>query len=97
MNIGSFKTPIVDHRNYCLWAILVPYLLNVKRLSENDTVKVLGEWLDKCNSLRRLSFDPRSKVQSTIKGNKGFEPISLNKLKYKNKDLFLLLEGNTVI
>ena len=41
-----------DQRNYCLWAILVPYLLNVKHLSQEDTSNILNEWLDKCNKLR---------------------------------------------
>jgi hypothetical protein len=65
------QTPIDDYRNYCLWAILTPYLLNVKGISEEDTTKVLEEWLDKCNNLRRLIFNPRSKIYSTIKSDKG--------------------------
>jgi hypothetical protein len=81
------ETPIEDHRNYCLWTILVPYLLNVKHLSEEDAFKVLIEWLQKCNHLRRLSFDPKSKIYSTIRGNRGYKPISYQKLKDENNGI----------
>ncbi|MGE0389505.1 MAG: DNA primase noncatalytic subunit PriX [Candidatus Nitrosocosmicus sp.] len=90
------KTPIVDQRNYCLWVILVPYLLNIKHLSEEDTFTILKEWLQKCNDVKKLSFDPKSKIYSTIKGNKGYKPISFLKLKEDNKELFLILESKTI-
>ncbi len=90
------QTPIEDYRNYCLWAILSPYLLNVRGLSVEDTSRVLEEWLDKCDSLRKLSFSPRPKVNSTIKGNKGFNPISYPKLKDDYNVLYLLLVTKNV-
>jgi hypothetical protein len=89
------QTPIEDRRNYCLWAILVPYLLIVKLLSEEDTFTILKEWLQKCNDLKKLSFEPKSKIYSIIKGNKGYKPISFSKLKEENKELFLILESKT--
>lgn len=87
------QTSIEDNRNYCLWAILVPYLLNIKHLSEEDTFTILKEWLQKCNDLKKLSFEPKSKIYSTIKGNKGYKPVSLSKLKQENGELWKLLEA----
>lgn len=87
------QTPIEDHRNYCLWAILIPYLLNVKNLSEEDTFNILKEWLQKCNELRKLSFDPKSKIYSTIRGNREYKPISYTKLKDNNTDLLCIIES----
>jgi len=87
------QTPIDDYRNYCLWTILVPYLLNVKGLSEEETAKVLEGWLDNCNNLRKLSFNPRSRINSTIKGNKGHKQISFTKLRAGNHDLYSLLRS----
>ena len=81
------QTPIDDQRNYCLWAILVPYLLNIKHLSEEDTFAIVKEWLEKCDKLRKLSFDPKSRIRSTIKCNKGYKPISYLKLKNENSYL----------
>lgn len=88
------QTPIPDYRNYCLWAILVPYLLIVKRLSEEDTFTVLKEWLQKCNDLKKLSFEPKSKIYSIIKGNKGYKPISFTKLEKENIDLFSIIDSS---
>ena len=91
------QTPIEDSRNYCLWAILVPYLLNIKHLSEEDTFKILKEWLQRCNELRKLSFDPKSKIQSTIRSNKGFKPISYSKLKEENITLHSQLKSSFIM
>jgi hypothetical protein len=87
------QTPIEDDRKYCLWRIIGPYLLNVKNLSELQASKMMGDWLDKCNKVRRLDFEPRLKIYSIIKGNKGYKPISYSKLKEENKDLSKLLIG----
>jgi len=90
------QTPIDDYRNYCMWAILVPYLLNVKHLSEENTFKILGYWLHECNKLKKLSFDPRSKIHSAIRGNKGYMPISYPRLKEESKALYLMLEKGNI-
>jgi hypothetical protein len=34
------QTPIVDHRKYALWRIIVPYLFNVKKLSETEVINI---------------------------------------------------------
>ncbi|WP_148686284.1 DNA primase noncatalytic subunit PriX [Candidatus Nitrosocosmicus hydrocola] len=90
------KTPMEDQRNYCLWAILVPYLLNVKHLSEEDTFNILKDWLQNCNDLKKLRFDPKSRIYSTIRGNKRFKPISYSKLKENNRILYSLLENKLI-
>ena len=38
----------------------------------------------------------KSKIYSTIKGNKGYKLISFSKLKEENKELFLILESKTI-
>jgi hypothetical protein len=73
---------------------LVPYLLNAKGLSEDNTAKALEEWLNKCNNLRKLGFDQRSKVYSIIRGNKGYNPISFSKLKEENGTVCTQLNSN---
>lgn len=97
-NSGSIKwiekllqTPIEDYRNYCIWAILVPYLLNIKCLSEEDTFNLVNEWLEKCDKLKKLSFNPSSRVQLTIRRNKGYKPISFATLKQQDNDLYNFL------
>lgn len=88
------KTPIEDHRKDCLWRIIGPYLLNVRKLSELEASKIMEEWLDGCDRVRKLDFESRLKIYSIIKGNKGYKPISYSKLKEEYRDLNLIL-GNS--
>src|SRR5690242_4455442 len=44
------QTSIPCFRRYCLYHIVVPYLVNVKRLSYNECFDISYEWLGKCNS-----------------------------------------------
>ncbi len=86
------QIPIEDQRKYCLWRIIGPYLLNVKNISEAETAKTMEKWLDLCSNLKRLDFEPKIKIYSIIKGNKGFKPISYTKLKDENRELYLFLQ-----
>jgi hypothetical protein len=85
------QTPIEDYRKDCLWRIIGPYLLNVRNLSESETAKIMEEWLDKCNRVRKLDFESKYRIYSIIKGNKDYKPISYSKLKEENTELFLKL------
>lgn len=90
-------TPIADHRKDCLWRIIAPYLLNVRKLSELAASKIMEEWLEECDMVRKLDFEIRAKIFSIIKGNKGFKPISFLKLKEEFNDLYFLLENQNLV
>jgi hypothetical protein len=90
------QTPIEDHRKDCLWRIIGPYLLNVRKLSELEAAKMMQNWLDNCDSVRKLDFEPGLKIYSIIKGNKGFQPLSSSKLKEEYKNIYLLLQNNNL-
>jgi hypothetical protein len=75
-----------------LWCIVGPYLLNVKRISDSESAKTMEKWLELCNNLKKLDFNPKSKIYSIIKSNRGFKPISYTKLKDENAKLFLILQ-----
>ena len=47
---------------------------------------------DLCNNLKKLDFEPKIKIYSIIKENKGFKPISYTKLKDENRELCLFLQ-----
>ena len=53
------NTPIDDERYYCVWHIIAPYLVNIKGLSKTEASDIISAWLDKCSSLKRLSFSKR--------------------------------------
>ncbi|HEY7080327.1 MAG TPA: DNA primase noncatalytic subunit PriX [Nitrososphaeraceae archaeon] len=86
---GILEHPIPDHRKYIIWRILSPYLLNVKKLSREGSYSVINDWLEKCSKLERLNFNSKLKIKEGLKGaSKGYYPISLEKLKEENKELY---------
>jgi Primase X len=87
------ETPLADHRKYVVWRILSPYLINVKQLSCEECFNIIKEWLIKCDQLERLNFNSSQKIREGINAatKKGYYPISLEKLKSENKELFDML------
>jgi hypothetical protein len=84
--------PLSDHRKYIIWRILSPYLLNVKKLPKEEAYSIMKEWLDKCNKLEKLNFSPKIKIKDGLKGaSKGYFPISMEKLKEENRQIYDLV------
>jgi hypothetical protein len=77
------QTPLEDNRKFAVWRILIPYLINIRRLAGDEANNTIKDWLEKCNSLRRLDFNPnhiiRPNISRVMRG--GYLPISLEKLK----------------
>jgi Primase X len=83
------QNPLADHRKYIIWRILSPYLLNVKKLPKEESYSIIKDWLDKCNKIEKLNFNAKIKIKEGIRGaSKGHFPISLEKLKDENKQLY---------
>jgi hypothetical protein len=93
------ETPVVDHRKYCIWRILAPYLLNIKKLSEQDAYNAIREWLQRCSELQRLQFSINQRINDGLDGaaKKGYLPISLEKLKEENNRLYSFLHVSGVV
>ena len=85
------QTAIPCFRRYCLYKILVPYLINVKKISYDKCFDILNEWLKKCNSLSEVTFNIESELKTRLKGVKDYKAISLQKLKNENEDLYGLI------
>jgi hypothetical protein len=89
---GILEHPLPDHRKYIIWRILSPYLLNVKKLPKEEAYSIMKEWLDKCDKLEKLNFNPKIKIKNGLKGaSKGYFPISMEKLKEENRQLYYLV------
>jgi hypothetical protein len=86
------QTPLYDNRKYCIFHILVPYLINVRGLSPEGVLQVIGDWLAKCNTLKTLDFDPSTEIKNRIKYVKNYKPIGMQKLKEQNIDLYYSLK-----
>jgi hypothetical protein len=91
------QTPLKDHRKYCLLHILVPYLVNAKRLPPEEASRIVSTWLSKCNTARPLDFDPSREIKNRIKYVRGFKPMSLVKLQRENNDLYRIVTTRIIL
>jgi len=96
------KTPIQDHRKYCIWRILAPYFINVKHLSFDSSYDKIYQWLERCNELKALNFDPAAKINDSLNRsiNTGHLPISFDNplkeprtLKTDNRELYDIIKA----
>jgi hypothetical protein len=92
------QKPLGDFRKFCITFVLVPYFLNIKRLSDLDTLDKIMIWLEKCRSVHRLDFNAKSRIKYDIKSvrrlaraNRIVKP-SLKTLRVKNPPLYTLLQ-----
>jgi Primase X len=60
------QTPIDDYRKFAVWRILVPYLINIRHVSGDEANDIIQDWLDKCESLRQLDFNPNYMIRYNI-------------------------------
>jgi hypothetical protein len=93
------QTPIEDYRKLVIDLILVPYLINVKKLSYHESYKIIKDWLEKCNDLKRLdnyrNFEYRINYALKNADKKQIPPMSYITLKENYKNLyFLILQNN---
>jgi hypothetical protein len=91
------QTPLEDFRKYCLFHILVPYLLNYRNNSIEESSKILELWLHKSNELRPIDFNPIIEVRNRIKFVKKFKPLSVLKLRIYNIELYHLLKTKDLV
>ncbi len=84
--------PIEDNRKYCLWRILCPYLVNIRELDDDESTVILNEWLKKCDSLRKLDFNPEISIRNYLKNVKTFLPPYKEKLSKERLELYSILK-----
>ena len=53
------QTPIDDYRKNAVSLILAPYLINIKKVSYDNALNIINNWLSKCDKSRKLdqNFD----------------------------------------
>jgi hypothetical protein len=87
------ETPIPDHRYFCLWHILIPYLVNIRGLPEQEAISTLNEWLDRCNKINKVRWKYPQRIKEQLRYDKGYPPVSLENLKKENFELYRLLQN----
>lgn len=87
------QMPIEDHRKYALWRIVLPYLINVRKMSDYEVAEIVRVWLDNCAKLRQLDFNPNYLFRQNIRNsNKSrYLPISFSKLRIENNELYNII------
>jgi hypothetical protein len=89
------QTPISDYRKLVVGLVLAPYLIVIKKLTYDQSYKIINEWLQKCDSLsgRKLDFDPKYLINNSLKTStkKLIPPISLYKLETNYPSLYFLI------
>ena len=69
--------------------ILCPYLINIRKLSYEESFTLLREWLDKCNTVKKLDFNSNYKIKDNLKNAGRFNPIGIRKLKTDAENIHL--------
>lgn len=86
------QTPMTEHRKFAVWMILPQYLVNVRKMSHEQSTVIINDWLDECSKLRRLDCNIKQKLREGFESaQKGFGPIGHEKLKYWKPELAALL------
>ena len=88
------NTPLSDFRKNAINLILAPYLVNIKKLSYQESFNILIEWLKRCDSIRKLDFNPISlaKYALHIATQKKIPPMKLETLKNRNSEIYQILQ-----
>jgi hypothetical protein len=84
--------PISDHRKFCLWRIFLPYLLNIRKLTVDETVLILKEWLDKCGLTNELDFNSVQKIHEYIRYVRNYLPPSKYRLRSINTEVYEIVK-----
>lgn len=85
----------VGFRGLFLWLVIMPYLVNVKKLAERDVIALVHKWLDKSHGDRIRDSDLYQYPKRRYKPVKaqGIMPISLKNLMLKYPELYNCIRG----
>jgi hypothetical protein len=95
--------PFPDCRKLVVDLILGPFLINIKKMSYEESYQIIKDWLEKCNNLKKLDnyqnfVNYRIHHALKIATQKGIKPMSLYRIKtdsrYKNTNLYVLILQN---
>ena len=85
------QSPIANGRKYCIWRVLVPYMINRKHTSEEECKQIVKIWLDNCSKLERLNFSVNQKINDAIRRVGEYGPVHPDKLKQEYPELYSLI------
>jgi hypothetical protein len=79
--------------------VFAPYLINIRGLSRENAFNKISSWLDGCNSICRLNFNARQKINDGLNNVERvrYLPVSRAKLERENKPLYKQLRKEGII
>ena len=96
------KMPLKDYRKSTISLILAPYFVNVQELSDADSFDRIKEWVLRCNEVKELEpsvgyFDELINKDIRRARDTGIKPLRFEEtLRYKNKELYVLLRRSKI-
>ena len=83
------KHPIADGRHRFVWLVLAPFLVNVRKLDEEDAIEKIKAYVSSSGDMRAM----KRFVEYNVKRAKrnGLMPPTLTRLRSEHPDLFSLL------
>ena len=84
------EIPLRDYRKYAMRLIIAPYLIVVKQIPYGECVKIIMDWLNRCNCVEQLTFNAEYTVRSYLQNAQrvGYRPIRLEKLQQEIPTLY---------
>jgi hypothetical protein len=84
------QTPIADHRKYVIWRILIPYLFNIRKLSDCEVISIIQTWLNGCSVIRPIDFNSKYLLRQNIRNREKnhYLPMSFHKLSSDNPEFY---------
>jgi hypothetical protein len=76
------QTSIEDYRKKIVDLVLAPYLILIKKLSNEESFSIIYEWLQKCDLLsgRKLDFDIKDRIKVAIKNTNKKQIFPMKKI-----------------
>ena len=90
-------TSITNGRKYCIWRILIPYLINRKHVSQQECIGIVKTWLDQCSKMQHINFNVNQKLNEAIKRVGNYGPAHPGKLKEEYPQLYDLFVACRVL
>jgi len=95
------KTPIPEYRKRTIDFVLVPYYINIKRLTKEESYYVIIEYIIKCNHLKSLQpsveyFNNKIRVSIDRSLSNKFLPIKLGNILKKYPEWYIFLKNNKI-
>jgi hypothetical protein len=84
------QIPLGDYRKYVMRLIIAPYLIVVKQRPYGECVKIMIDWLNRCNCVEHLRFSAEFTVRRFLLNAQrvGYTPIRLEKLQQEIPALY---------